>query len=146
MLSRRQDRTSRFAIVHKCAFRNFQFPQDILVRFTHILFHGEHEERRFIMEKVSEKKRAKVVLGILTKRAYVLPPTTALCRKRRRPLFLFFLRETQRRSSRLLRLGKQRIPNLAPVMSGRRPSPEGTRSESGALLYRHSERGITETF
>ena len=25
-----------------------------------------------------------------------------------------------------------------------RSSPEGTRSESGALLYRHSERGITE--
>jgi len=33
-----------------------------------------------------------------------------------------------------LRLGKQRIPILAPVKSGRRPSPEGTRSVSGALL------------
>ncbi|MBY0293291.1 MAG: hypothetical protein K2W92_08410 [Alphaproteobacteria bacterium] len=43
------------------------------------------------MEKVSERKRAKNVLGIFTKRAYVLPLTTALCRKRRRPLFLFFL-------------------------------------------------------
>ncbi len=67
------------------------------------------------MEKVREKKRAKVVLGIHTKRAYVLPLTTALCRKRWRLLFLFGLRETQRRSSRHLRLGKQRIPNLAPV-------------------------------
>ena len=43
------------------------------------------------MEKVNEQKRAKVVLGILTKRAYVLPSITALCRKRRRLLFLFWL-------------------------------------------------------
>jgi|LNFM01.2.fsa_nt_gb hypothetical protein len=30
--------------------------------------------------------------------------------------------------------GRQKISLLAPVRSGRRPSPEGTRSFSGALL------------
>jgi hypothetical protein len=40
--------------------------------------------------------------------------------------------------------GKPRIPERAPVKSGLRPSSERTRSFSEALLYRHSELGITK--
>ncbi len=40
--------------------------------------------------------------------------------------------------------GSQKISLLAPVMSGHRPTPEGTRSFSEALLYRQSKREITD--
>ena len=58
------------------------------------------------MEKVKEQKRAKDVLGILTKRAYVLPLATALCRKRPRPFFLFWLEKDAIAFFSPLRLGE----------------------------------------
>ena len=59
-------------------------------------------------------------------------------------IFLFPLREDAMAFFSPLRLGGQKIPLRAPVKSDRRSSPEGTRSFSEALLYRHSERGIIE--
>lgn len=41
-------------------------------------------------------------------------------------------------------LVEQTIPARAPVKSDRRSSSKMTRSESEALLYRHSEGGIIE--
>lgn len=91
--------------------------------------------------ELGKKKRNREVMGTFTMRAYVLYLTTALCRKRRRHFLL--LRETQRRLFRLCVLVSKefRDERLSRVTGGHHGV---TRSFSEALLYRHSERGITE--
>jgi hypothetical protein len=58
-------------------------------------------------------------------RAYTLPLATALCRKRLRPLFLFHLGKDVMAFFSPLRLGRQKIPILAPVNEWPKAIPEG---------------------
>ena len=90
-----------------------------------MLFHGERDERVFIMKKFSEWMRAKKVMLILRHaRLRVASGNGTLSQATKTTFFFFDLRETQRRSSRPLRLGEQRISNLAAVKSGRKAITE----------------------
>jgi len=87
------------------------------------------------MEKFSKWMRAKTVMSIFRQaRLHVAFDNNALSQATQTTFPFFCLRETQRRSSRHLRLGEQRIPNLAAVKSGPLGHHGVTRSESGALL------------
>ncbi len=94
----------RLQIAVKCAFQNFRFLHDSFVRCTHKLYISETFP--------SQIERSWQFFDMC---AYVLPPVMPLCRMDAAHFFFFDLRETQWRSSRHLRLGKQRIPNLASV-------------------------------
>ena len=103
------------------AFVNF-FPGSIIpFNFpSYTLLHQKSEDfRRTISFVLVMSQFLEGVMSIFRHaRLHVASGHGALSQATQTTFFFFDLRETQRRSSRHLRLGRQRIPNLAPVNEG----------------------------
>ena len=122
----------------------FQFLQDFFARFCSLIFF-EDSERCDLRDRKLERRLSEIFKSE-RKRAYVLPLATTLCRRRLKSIYpQNWVRKDAKASLMPLRLvsKKFRYSRQSRVAI----SHHGvTRSESGALLYGHSEWGITETF